>query len=267
MFLLPRNQIPQTPEKLAQAIEDGIRTFASGPQKMVVVRGGDASALDSIAVDLSGASIDHHHRPPRLDREGASPAMLVHQIFIAGEPIKLLGSDFSFKFEASNVEVYQKRQPDGKLLLILHRAEDGNVRFEISSAAVETMIMTAASMPAERQGVAIDNAHLELTQQGPRAVDGKLTVSAHKFIFHPVLTLVGTLAVSEEFVVTVSNLKCHGEGPIASLACAAINPNFSRIEQRAFPLSALPLGEIKLRDLALDAAYDKLVVRASFGSV
>jgi hypothetical protein len=267
MFLLPQNQIPQTPEELAQAIEDGVRTFASRPQKMVVVRGGDASALDSIIVDLSGANIDHHHRPPPLDRQGATPAMLVRHIYIAGEPIKLLGSNFSFRFEASDVEVYQKPQPDGKLLLILHRAQDGNVRFEISRAAVETMIMSVASKLAEKQGVGVDNAQLELTQHGPRAVDGKLTVSAHKFIFHPVLTLAGTLAVSEEFVATVSNLKCHGEGPVASLACAAISPAFSRIEQRTFPLSALALGEIQLRDLALDAAHDKLLVQARFGSL
>lgn len=266
MFLLPRNQIPQTPEELAEAIEEGVRTFASRPQEMVTVRARDASTLDSIAVDLSGATIDHHHRPP-LDREGASPALLVRHIYVAGDPIKLLGSDFSFQFEAFNVEMFQKPQPDGKLLLILHRAQDGNVRFEISRAAVETMIVSAATKLAEKQGVGIDNAQLQLTQHGPRAVDGELTVSAHKLIFHPVLTLSGTVAVTEDFIATVSNLKCHGEGPIASLACAAINPAFSRIEQRAFPLSALPLGENQIRDLALDAANDKLVVRARFGSL
>ena len=268
MFLLPRNQIPQTPGELAQAIEDGLRTFASRPAKMVVVRGGDASALDSIAVDLSGATIDPRHRPPpHLDRKGATPAMQVRHIYIAGEPIKLLEGNFSFQFEASNVEVYQKPQPDGKVLLLLHRAQDGNVRFEISRAAVETMIMTAASTLAEKQGVVIDNAQLELTQQGARAVDGKLTVSAHKFIFHPVLTLAGTLAISDDFVASVSNLKCHGEGPIAALACAAINPAFSRMEERTFPLSALPLGEMHLRDLAVDVAQDKVVVRTRFGSL
>ena len=266
MFLLPRNQIPQTPEELAEAIEEGVRTFASRPQEMVTVRAGDASTLDSIAVDLSGATINHHHRPP-LDRAGASPALLVRHIYIAGDPIQLLGSDFSFQFEAFNVEMFQKPQPDGKVLLILHRAEDGNVRFEISRAAVETMIVSAASKLAEKQGVGIDNAQLQLTQHGPRAVDGELTVSAHKLIFHPVLTLSGTVAVTEDFIATVSNLKCHGEGPIASLACAAINPAFSRIEQRAFPLSALPLGENQIHELALDVADEKLVVRARFGSL
>jgi hypothetical protein len=127
--------------------------------------------------------------------------------------------------------------------------------------------MEAASALAKKQGVVVENARLDLTQHGPHAVDGKLTISARKLIFHPVLTVAGTLAVSDDFVATVSNLKCHGEGPIAALACAAINPTFSRIEQRTFPLSALPFGEIQLRDVVLDAANDKLVVRARFGSL
>jgi hypothetical protein len=82
-----------------------------------------------------------------------------------------------------------------------------------------------------------------------------------------VLSLVGTFAVSDDLVATVSNLKCHGEGPIAALACAAITPSFSKIERRAFPLSALPLGEIQLRDLTIDTANEKVVVRARFGSL
>jgi len=120
MFLLPRNQIPETPDGLAQAIEEGLRSFVSRQDRMVVVCGGDASALDSIAVDLSGATIDHHHRPPPLDPSEAIPAMVVRHIYISGEPISMLRGNFSFQFEASNVELYQKVQPEGKLLLIMH---------------------------------------------------------------------------------------------------------------------------------------------------
>src|SRR5437763_13037175 len=267
MFLLPRTEIPETPEALAQAIEEGLRTFVSRPDKMVVVRGGGPSALDSIAVDLSGATIDHHHRPPPPDPSEAIPAMMVRHIYISGEPISILGGDFSFQFEASNVELYQKVQPEGKLLLIMHRAQDGNIRFEISRAAAESMIMKGASKLAEKQGVVVDNAQLELTPRGPRALDGKFTVSAHKLIFHPVLTLAGTFAVNDDLVATVSNLRCRGVGPLAALACAALTPSFSKIERRTFPLSALPLGEMKLRDLAVAAADEKVVVRARFGSL
>src|SRR5438477_10876909 len=267
MFLLPRNEIPETPEALAKAVEEGSRAFVSPADEMVVVRGGDPSALDSIAVDLSGATIDHHHRPPPPDPSEAIPAMMVRHIYISGEPISILGGDFSFQFEASNVELYRKIQPEGKLLLIMHCAQDGNIRFEISRAAAERMIMKGASKLAEKQGVVVDNAQLELIPRDPRALDGKLTITAHTLIFHPVLNLAGTFAVSDDLVATVSNLKCHGEGPIAVLACAAITPSFSKIERRTFPLSALPLGEIQLRDLTIDAANEKVVVRARFGSL
>jgi hypothetical protein len=267
MFLLSRNEIPETPEALAQAIEEGLRSFVSRSDKMVVVHGSDTSALDSIAVALSGATIDHHYRPPPLDPSEAIPAMVVRYIYVSGEPISILGGDFGFQFEASNVELYQKVQPEGRLLLIMHRAQDGNIRFDISRAAAERMIMKGASKLAEKQGVVVDNAQLELTARGPRALDGKLTVAAHKLIFHPVLSLAGTLAVSDDLVATVSNLKCAGEGPIAALACAAITPSFSKIERRNFPLSALPLGEMKLRDVAIDAANEQVAVRARFGSL
>src|SRR5438067_6061443 len=249
MFLLPRTQIPEAPDALAQAIEEGLRTFVSRPDKMVVVCGGDGQTLDSIAVNLSGATIDHHHRPPPLDSSEAIPAMIVRHIYISGEPISILGGDFSFQFEASNVELYQRVQPEGKLLLIMHRAKDGNIRFEISRAAAERMIMKGASKLAEKQGVVVDNAQLELTPHGPRALDGKLTISARKLIFHPVLSLAATFSVSDDLVATVTDLNCHCEVPIAAVGCAAMTLSVSKIERRAFPLSALPLAEIQLRDL------------------
>src|SRR5204862_5754502 len=106
------------------------------------------------------------------------PAMVVRHIYVSGEPISILGSDFSFQLEASNVELYQKVQPEGKLFLIMHRAQDGNIRFEISRAATERMVMKGASKLAEKQGVIVDNAQLELIPRGLRALDGKHTVSA-----------------------------------------------------------------------------------------
>jgi hypothetical protein len=267
MFLLPKNHIPSSPDAFAETIEEGLRTFICRRDRMVALRGNDSAALDSIVVNLSGATIDHNRRPPPLDRSSPIPAITVGNICISGDPIHVLGSDFSFQFEASNVELSQKLQPEGKLLLILHRAQDGNARFEISRAAIENLIMKGASELAEKQGVVIDNAKLELTPRGPRALDGELTLTAHKLFFHPVLSLAGTFAISDEFIATVSKLKCHGEGPIAALACAAITPAFSKIERRGFPLSALSLGAIQLRDLAIDTADEKVVVRARFGSV
>src|SRR5437763_6068529 len=123
MFLLPRDEIPEAPDALAQAIEEGLRKFVSRPDKMVVVRGADASALDSIAVDLSGATIDHHHRPPPLDPSEAIPAMVVRHIYISGEPISILGGDLSFQFVASTIELYRTAHVEADLMLLCHRSK------------------------------------------------------------------------------------------------------------------------------------------------
>ena len=74
---------------------------------MVVVRGGETSALDLIAAPIypkPRSIITHRSRP--LDPSEAIPAMAVRHIYVSGEPISILGPDFSFQFEASNVELY-----------------------------------------------------------------------------------------------------------------------------------------------------------------
>src|SRR5438094_5125260 len=108
-------------------MEEGVRSFIAQAEKMVAVGGVDASALDSIAVDLSGATIDHHHRPPPLDPSEAIPAMVVRHIYVSGERISIFGGDFGFEFEASNFELYQKVQPEGKRLLLMYRVQDANI--------------------------------------------------------------------------------------------------------------------------------------------
>ena len=38
------------------------------------------------------------------------------------------------------------------------------------------------------------------------------------------------------------------------------------MEERAFPLSALPLGEVRMNDLAIAVDDEKIIVEAQFGS-
>src|SRR5437764_408454 len=85
-----------------------------------------------------------------------------------------------------------------------------------------------------------------------------LQASARRRLSRAVLHLSGTIAVSDELVATVWNLRCTGDGASATLACAAITPQFARVEQRPFPLSALPLGEVRLHDVAFALAKDRI---------
>ena len=91
-------------------------------------------------------------------------------------------------------------------------------------------------------------------------------MSVRKLFFRTNLRLFGTVAVTDDLNATVSGLRCEGDGTLAALVCTAITPQFSRMEERAFPLSALPIGEIRVNDLAIAVDDKQIVVEARFGS-
>jgi hypothetical protein len=265
MFLLSRSELPDQPEKLAKALEDGLRVFISRTQPMVTVHGTDVRQLDAISLDLSGGRIDFLRRPARPRLANIEPVLSARELFISANSLSIFGSEISFQLQAADVEFGQAKQPDDKLFLVLQRAASGNLRIEAARVELERLIARGAGELAQKQGITIEDLKLALSQPQARALNANVTVAARKLLFRPVLDVSGTIAISEELVATVSNLKCSGTGPIAALACAAITSQFRRVEQRAFPLSALPLGEIQLRDVALDLVNDLVTIAANFG--
>jgi hypothetical protein len=257
--------LPEQPAALAAALDQGLRVFVSRNEPMVTVRGANAHALEVIAIDLSGGRIESLRRMPRPAIGQTEPVIATNEFSVKANPLSIWESKIAFELNARDVELAKAKQADEKLLLVLHQAEWGNVRIEAGRAELESLVERAAGKLAQKQGVTIESVKLELAQPQPQIIQVKVIVAARKLLFRPVLTLSGTVAVSEELVATVSNLSCSGDGPIAALACAAITPQFRRIEERAFPLSALPLGEVQLRDVTVDLADDRLTIAANFG--
>jgi len=266
MFVLSRNKLPETPDALAVALEEGLREFASRTEPMVVVRGADLHRLEEIIVDLSGAAIDPRHRPvlPKLSR--MEPAISVRKLSVSGRPVKVLDSELGFDFGASNVQLNQTQTADGKISLVLHQVGSGEMRAAIARKELDRLIAKVAAIAADKQGVTIDNVQVDLTSHATRALEAKVTVSARKLLFRTSLRLSGTVTVSDDLVATLSDLRCEGDGTIGALVCAAVTPHFSRIEKRPFPLSALPIGEVRVNDVAITVDEKQIMVEARFGS-
>jgi len=266
MFVLSRDKLPETPDALAVALEEALREFASRTEPMVAVRGTDQHRLDEITIDLSGALIDPRHRPvgPKLFR--GDPAISVGKLSVSGRPIKIFGSELALHFDALNVQLDQTKTSDGKVLLILRQAASGEMRLVMAREELERLVAQIAALAADKQGVTVENVEVDLTSPATRTLDAKVTVSARKLFFHASLRLSGTVVINEDLVATVSRLRCEGDGAIAALVCAAITPHFSCIEERAFPLSALPIGEVRVNDLAITVDDKQVVIEARFGS-
>jgi hypothetical protein len=75
----------------------------------------------------------------------------------------------------------------------------------------------------------------------------------------------GSVAIDDSFSAQVSQLACHGDGVVGSMICGLLKPYIERYNGHAFPLTALPLGEMKIADLSLETG-DTVRAKASFTS-
>ena len=266
MFLLPCDQLPASPKALEHAIEETLRQFCRRAEPMVAIGGSELRKLDRITVDLSGAVLDPPHRPGPYAGSDVKPAIFVRELAVSGDPIKILGNELVLELRASDVELDEAKGPMGGIFLVLRKAATGEVRVAIERVELEELIAKAAAIAAQKQGVTIENVSLELIPRNLKMIDARVTVTARKLMFRAILKLSGGVAVSDNLVATISNLRCEGDGTIAALACAAITPHFRKIEGRAFPLSALPIGEVRLRDVECAVDQERVTVTAQFGS-
>jgi hypothetical protein len=106
---------------------------------------------------------------------------------------------------------------------------------------------------------------LSVRPRGARSIDAEVQLRAKKLFFSTTIRIAAKLDLDEELNAKVSGLSCNGEGAIGSLACGVLEPHLQKIDGRSFPLMALPLGEVRLRDVRI-AAKDRVTVTAEFGA-
>jgi hypothetical protein len=104
-----------------------------------------------------------------------------------------------------------------------------------------------------------------LRSKSSHSLAAEVRLRARKLFLTASIRISGQLDFDEEFNATISGLDCTGDGAIATLACGVLKPHLQKLDGCEFPLMALPLGELRLRDAQL-AIGDKLSVTAEFGS-
>jgi hypothetical protein len=133
------------------------------------------------------------------------------------------------------------------------------------ASEIENAIAAVAKAEAGKHGVAIDQVQLFVTTRGERSVDAEVRLRAKKLFFTTTIRIAAKLDLDERLNARLSGLACHGEGAIGAMACGFLQPHLQKMDGRSFSLMALPLGEIRLRDVRL-AAGERISVSAEFGS-
>ena len=265
MFPLRTDTLPEDAEDLQAALEDSLRRVIQPTRDMVAVEDKAYPQLAAIRISLDDARAGY--RPPAGIPAAAGavePALQVDVLELTGRPFFIADAPVDLSCRARDVRIGQSAGKDGKRLLILQSAAEGNVEVAIAIADLEKLVLQAAKIEAAKQGVAVEEVRLDLRSPGDRALELAVHVRARKLFLSATVRMSGKAAVDEHLTARLSDLECSGEGALGSLACGVLGPYLERFNGREFSLLALPLGEIKLHDVRV-ATGNELRVSARFG--
>jgi hypothetical protein len=264
MFPLQTKSLPLNAEALRAALEESLRQLVRPAGQIVRVEDKNYPSLAALRLILDNAQTIEPPRRPTRPSGSAEPGLKVEDFQISGRPISVHGAKIEFECTGSEVRIGQARDDNGNVLLVVQDAASGHVEVAVPRTDLEALILAGAKAQATKQGVTVESVRIEMNSRSERAIDLVVHVTAKKLFLNAAIRISGSLAIDEQLNARVSGLECNGDGPLGNIACGFITPHVARFDGRDFSLMALPLGEMKLRDLRI-AAGDALRVTAEFG--
>lgn len=266
MFPLQTDSLPADALSLRDALENSLRQVLRSPKgEIVAVDDRNYPQLNAIRLTLDGAEVvDRRPQRPVLSERAAEPALSVLNFEISGRPLFMRGASIDLSCRARALEIGQARDKEGKIVLLLRNATEGKLEVGVPLADLEALVLAGAKAAGAEHGVSVEDVRIELRTQTERALEVMVQVRAKKLFLSASVRITGRTEIDEQLNARLVGLDCTGDGTLGTLACGFIAPHLQRFEGRAFSLPALPLGEVKLRDIRI-VTGNELRVRAEFG--
>ncbi len=265
MLPLQDKIFPPNAAALRDALEESLLGIVRPVSQMVTVEEKQYPELAAIRVSLDNADAGDSPPPrPAAPVGKVEPALWVQHFAISGRPILVQRAKVELSCTARDVRIGQGRDKDGNLLLLLQDAAEGKVEVAVALADLEVLVLAGAKAEAAKQGVMVENVRIELRWRSERALDAVVHLRARKLFLSAAVRINGSVAIDARLNARLSGLECAGDGTLGTLACGFIAPQLARFNGRELSLMALPLGEVKLREVRI-AAGRELRVTAQFG--
>ncbi|MBA3883366.1 MAG: hypothetical protein H0X73_11800 [Chthoniobacterales bacterium] len=265
MFPLYSATFPRTAAELESLLNQSVQRVFSRTTQPVTVREKEYPALAEIRISLDGAEL-RDDAPRRPAVEGVrKPALKVDELHVTGSGLTIGPATANLVLRAEQVGLNQAADRNGEIVLLLQNASNGTIEIATSKRDLERAIAAFAKAEAGKHGVVIDDVKLTFRQRGARSVDAEVQLRGKKLFFSTVIRIAASLDLDDDLNAKLSRLTCNGDGAIGSLACGVLAPHLQKLDGRTFALMALPLGEIRLRDVTL-ATGEMLKVSAEFGA-
>ncbi|MEY2563309.1 MAG: hypothetical protein QOH88_1502 [Verrucomicrobiota bacterium] len=265
MLPLHTATFPSSATELARLLNESLQRVFIGRSDAVTIRANSYPHLDALQILLDGAKLSGNPPPPPAISGKTSSALQIDELTLRGSPILVDSAAVTLSLAARQVHLRQGKDANDQIVLSLESAADGNIEISLDKSDLEALLTELAKSQAGKQGVTIESVQLELRQKNPRSVAAEVSLRARKLFLSATIQVTGQLDLDDQLNLKMSGLRCEGFGGMGTMACGVLGPHLQKLDGREFPLLALPLGEVRLRDVQLSVG-DRVSVRAEFGS-
>jgi len=263
MFALGGNTFPGSQEEFVRSLNEGLTIF--GPVPGINEFSEEAFPnISRLDIDLSGGLAGDAARSGR--RVGVTrPGVRIQSLTVRANPLQLPESQIEFIFTARNVALDYDRNAEGRPLLVMTYAESGQITASTSRSHFESLALALVRKSAAKHEVTIENVTISLFSRGPRDLSFKATITAQKKIFAANIITTGRIHLDNQLTAHISKLNCSGEGIVSAGAAELLKPHLLKLNGKSFPLSALPLGNVRIHDVGLHTGDDSIRIEAQLG--
>jgi hypothetical protein len=265
MFPLHTAALPSSAPDLARRLNESLQRVFVTESDPVMVRDHSYPHLEAINISLDGARLRADPPRPPASSEKPSAALNVDELVLSASSLSLGPISIDLALSARDVQLGQAKDSNAQILLSIESASEGHAAISAPPAGLEALITELVQDQGNKRGITIDHVQLKVRQESPNSLAAEVRLRARKVFLSASLKVTGRLELDDQLNLQVSDLKCTGDGGIATLACGILKPYLEKIDGRKFPLMSLPLGEVQLRDVRL-VVDEKLSVTAEFGS-
>jgi hypothetical protein len=230
-----------------------------------VVAQGPYPHLDSLQINLSGGSILTSYRPTSLKSiKDVTPIATVKSLCYSACPLHYDDASQSLRLTASDVKLALIRGRGDKAVLVMTDASEGEAKFEVSLADLNTIVRDATDDNAGRAVFFVRDTKLTMVSDSPRSLQSTVEVRGFWLLVPTDIVLTGRMDVDENFNAKLSHLSCTGTDVGGQLLASFINAGLKKYDGKVMPLAAFPGDKLKMRDLHI-SVDDSLHIDAQFG--
>lgn len=265
MLPLFRRTIPEAAATLEQTLRQSLARLFLVNSETIVLTAPHFPEIAQLEISLDHARLRYDAPPPSAGSGEGDPAFAIQLLDLHGANMAIGPAVVDLKLTASDVLLAQTRDASGDLVLVPKSAADGSIEISSAITEIEAAVAALARKETSKHGVTVERVALHAKTRGTRGLDAELHVQARKLFFATTLRIAAKLDIDAAMNATISGLRCVGDGSIGSLACGFLSPQLQKFDGRVFSLLALPLGEIRLRDVRL-AMNNRITIHAEFGA-